>query len=82
MITVFSPSQALCSAMTWAWVQMSWVKQDNCKTKFINKFSLTCGDSCGSSLGWVWIQPRGSNSERYSWLQYNLSSHFQPRFRS
>ena len=35
MMTVFSPSQALCSAMTWAWVQMSWVKQDNCKTKFI-----------------------------------------------
>ena len=31
MMTVFSPSQALCSAMTWAWVQMSWVKQDNCK---------------------------------------------------
>ena len=24
MMTVFSPSQALCSAITWAWVQISW----------------------------------------------------------
>ena len=22
----------------------------------------SCGDSCGDSLGWVWIQPRGSIS--------------------
>ena len=28
MITVFSPSQALCSAMTWACVQMSWERKD------------------------------------------------------
>ena len=41
MMTVFSPSQALCSAMTWAWVQMSWVKQDNCKTKFIKSIFLS-----------------------------------------
>ena len=44
MTTVFSPSQAGLSAMTRAWVLMSW------------------GESCGSSLGWVWIHPSGSIS--------------------
>jgi len=47
--TVLSPSHALCSAITFACVQMS------------------CGESCGSSLGCVWIHPRGSISPRYSW---------------
>lgn len=42
-------------------------KSKDCKKDVVRKRPLlTWADICRSSLGWVWIQPRGSRSARYS----------------